>query len=129
MRKAILMMLLAVASSSALAEWLEIDSNKISTVYVDITTIRKAGNRVSIWSLHGYKTVRKVMGRTYRSIKMQSEYDCQEEKMRMLYLSEHSENNGGGIIIHSESTPDSNWRPVPTDSVSKTILEIACLKQ
>jgi hypothetical protein len=48
MRKPILMMLLAVVSSSAAAEWVELGSNEISTAYSDPATIRRNGDMVKM---------------------------------------------------------------------------------
>jgi len=55
MRKAILMMLLAVASSSAAAGWVEVNSDETVTVYADPATVRRAGNRATMWVLYDYK--------------------------------------------------------------------------
>jgi len=46
MYKVILMMLLAVVSSSAMAEWVEVDTSDDSTYYANPNTIRKSGNKV-----------------------------------------------------------------------------------
>jgi len=56
MRKAILAILLAVASSSAAAEWVEVDSDETLTFYINPTTIRRDGNLVRMWELLEYKT-------------------------------------------------------------------------
>lgn len=58
MRKAIVMMLLAAVSSSAAAEWVELNRDEISTDYFDPTTIRKAGDMVKVWSLTDHKTAK-----------------------------------------------------------------------
>ena len=129
MYKIILVMLLAIVSGNALAEeWIEIGGGKELTIYVESTFVHKEGDRVKIWTLHNFKTARKATGRTYKSMKMQSEYNCKEETTRILFLSEYSENNGGGKMVYSDSPHNSNWRPVPPDSTSKALLEIACWK-
>ena len=57
MHKAILMMLLAVVSSSAMAEWTVVNENKEFIQYADLATIRKLGNKVKMWGLNDYKNV------------------------------------------------------------------------
>lgn len=52
MHKAILMILLAVVSSSAVAEWVQFGGNETITIYVDPATIHKAGNMVKMWFLY-----------------------------------------------------------------------------
>ena len=46
MKKLLITLLLAVLSTSAIAEWVPINDSDISTYYVDPATIRKAGNKV-----------------------------------------------------------------------------------
>jgi hypothetical protein len=48
MRKLILILLLAVLSSSAMAEWIKVGANDNSTIYADPATIRKEGNMVKM---------------------------------------------------------------------------------
>jgi len=81
MHKAILIMLLAVVSSSAMAEWVSLgeSGDKTLTNYADPATIRKSGNRVKMWSLYDFKTVQV----RFRSVRLQIEYDCKEEEYRV----------------------------------------------
>lgn len=51
MRKTILMLLLAVVSSSAEAGWIAVGDGENMTTYADPTTIRKTGDRVKMWAL------------------------------------------------------------------------------
>ena len=86
MHKAILMMILAVVSSSAMAEWDKLGATNVSTVYVEPTTIRKSVNKVKMWSLENFNSVQVVIGKKYLSTKTQDEYDCKEEQYRTLYF-------------------------------------------
>jgi len=51
MRKAILMMLLAMASGNAAAEWVKVAETHRSVIYVNPASIRKVGHIVKMWSL------------------------------------------------------------------------------
>ena len=53
MKKLLLILLLAVVTSSAMAEWVEFteDDEETLTVYADPDTIQKTGNIVKMWSL------------------------------------------------------------------------------
>ena len=131
MRNAILMMLLAVVSSSAAAEWVEVGSDETATVYADTATIRKARNRVKMWSLFDYKTVRvpdKPL-QPYLSMRGQSEYDCKKQRSRGLSVSFHPGHMARGdvTLIHTNASPD-NWRPVPPGSVIEALWKVACGK-
>jgi len=61
------------------------------------------------------------------SIKRQEEYDCKEEKKRLLYLVFHSENMGKGDIVFTIDTP-SKWTPIVPASISQFLGGVACGK-
>jgi len=128
MHKAILMILLAVVSSSAIAEWIEIGATDNSTLYFDSNTIRKSGNKVKMWSLSDFNSVEEVSGDKFLSEMHQDEYDCKEEQTRLLYLTWHSENMGGGNVVYVENEPDKNWSPIPPESANEILWKFACGK-
>jgi hypothetical protein len=132
MRKAILMMILAVVSSSAAAEWTAVSSNEKFTVYVESATIRKNGNMVEIWQLFDEKTAETVAGITYMSSKDQEEFDCKEKLARPLYSTYHSGNMGRGEIVFTNETPGNsiygNWTPVMPGTIIETLWKFACGK-
>ncbi|TAN77789.1 MAG: hypothetical protein EPN14_07310 [Gallionella sp.] len=128
MRKAVFMILLAVVSGSAMAEWFEVGSNEITAIYVDPATIQRSGNMAKMWHLVDFKRVKKDMGDPYRSTKDQNEYDCKEEKLRRRAFSQHAENMGGGKVVYSD-TFTTKWKPVPPDSGTQILWKFACVKK
>jgi hypothetical protein len=127
MHKAILMMLLAIVSSSATAvEWIEVDFDGNVTVYADLATIRKVGDRVKMWILIDYKTAQ--AGNPYMSIRGQSEFDCKRERMRSLFLSFYSSNMGRGHVVDSDDDP-AKWKRVTPGSIDDSLWQIACGKR
>ena len=128
MRKVILMMLLAVASNSAMAEWVNVGSNENVSIYVDPTTIQRAGNMAKMWHLFDFKYVKEDMGEPYLSTREQNEYDCKEEKYRRRATSQHSKNMGSGKVVYSDSYT-AKWKPVPPDSGIEIMWKFACLKR
>ena len=128
MKKLLITLILAVVSSSAMAEWVFVgeDAHRTINIYVDYNTIRKTGNMVKMWSLYDYKTVMSLAGYKYLSQKLQNEYDCQEEKSRIIVNIYYDRNMGGRAISPlSRYTPDV-WVSVPPGSVNEHILKIAC---
>jgi hypothetical protein len=121
------MMLLAVVSSSAAAEWVEVDSDETVTFYIEPTTIRRDGNLVKMRGLLEYKAARVRDKAKYRSSKAESEYDCKDEKLRTLSLSLYPRNMAKGKAVYSTGDPD-QWRPVPPDGGIKVMWNIACGK-
>lgn len=125
MRRVILLSL-AILSSNALAEWREVgeDATHKITTYADPTTIRKAGNRVQMWHLFDLKATTEA----YRSLKVQSEYDCIQKQSRSLYASAHQGNMGNGKVVGIESDPG-DWKPIPLGSPKEYLFYIACGRQ
>ena|SRR3989338_622319 len=128
MHKVILMMLLSVMSSSAMAGWVKVGSNEKTTIYVDSATIQRTGHMAMMWHLIDFKTAKKDMGEAYVSTKDQNEYDCNEKKLRRRAFSEHSKNMGGGEVVYSDSFT-TKWKPVTPESGIQILLETACGKR
>jgi len=128
MKKLLLTLMLSIVSSSAMAEWVEVDSNEKFIAYADPITIRKSGNKVKMWGLMDYNSVNEGAGYKYLSSKAQNEFDCKEEQRRTLYFSWHSENMGGGDVVYIGDEPTKNWSPVAPGSVGKNLWKFACGK-
>lgn len=119
-------MLLVVVSTSVTAEWTGVGINEQSTVYADLTTIRKSGNLVKMWSLHDYKTTQGMTLNTpYKSSKLRSEFDCKEGQSRQLYMSMHLKNMGIGDTIWVEDKPR-NWVTIIPGSIIEALWKLAC---
>ena len=131
MRTAILLMLLAVVSTSAAVEWPVwdvVDNNEATIIYADTTTIRNTGNVAQMWNLFDFKTGKVLSGvKETLSFKKEQEYDCNNQRARTLYISWHSGHMGGGEIIGSDSNPGS-WRPVLLGTSLERLWKIACGK-
>ena len=128
MHKAILMMLLAVVSSSAMAEWVLIaeDKEEIFTIYADPATIRKTGNTVKMWSLDDHKMAQKPDVISSRGL---DEYDCEKKQRRPLFLAAYSGHMGKGetVLIHNER---GDWNPTsPSFGLYTSMaLPMACIR-
>ena len=88
MHKTILMMLLSVISSSAVAEWIEVGRNITVGVvfYADPTTIHKSDEKVKMWILVDLEPGEgHSRDKVFKSIKTQREYDCKKKQHRRLY--------------------------------------------
>ena len=129
MCKTIFLLLLAVVSSGAAAEWVQVGANETITSYADPATIRKEGATVKMRDLCDFKTVQaRPYGMPYLSQKMQREYDCTQQRARIIELLHYSENMGQGDITHSDSEPG-KWEAVAAGTASKALWEFACGKR
>ena len=121
MKKLFLIGLMMLASSTW-AEWVFYSETDRSTFYYDPATIRKDGHIRRVWELNDLRKRHKdgEMSRRYRA-----EYDCKQERMRYLGLSEHSEPMAAGKLLNTFGE-DKDWREVPPGTVLETILKIVC---
>ncbi len=129
MRKTILMLLLASASSNAFAEWVAIGGDEVSTVYVDPATILKIGDKVKMWHLADFnKGQVTATGRQYASQKSQYEYDCKARQARLLTFVSHTRNMGAGAMVEGDWHP-LKWEPPAPGSVVDYLRKYACAKR
>lgn len=138
--KIILMLLLIVVSSCAVSYdeihhdsqrlvWDEVGINDDgATIYADLASIRKSGNRVKMWSLHDYKSVRNTYGIRNLSSRLLNEYDCKEEQVMMRLLYVHSGNMGRGEAIQINGEYCCWWSHVSSGTINETLWKLACGK-
>ena len=131
MKRLLMGLMLLVTAGAASAEWTRVSDMDEFIQYVDKATIRRNGNLVKMWDLTDYKIVRNsdfAIGNSYLSGKMQREYDCKEEKERLLALTWFSGQMGGGKVVYSE-TNVTRWIPIQPESIGETVWKIACGKK
>lgn len=129
-RLLIALTLLVLSSGLAYAEWVKVSVSDETgkTVYVDPATIRRDSNLVKMWQFYDYKTVQTVGGNRFLTAKEQWEFDCAEERGRVVARKEFSGNMGGGTMVFTNSEVG-KWIPVIPGSISQTVWEVACGKQ
>ena len=126
MNRLLLGLMFLLTATAAMAEWTAIAENDELIVYVDTATIRRNGNLVKMWDLRDFKTIQTTAsGASFLSSKAQNEYDCKEEKMRLLAFSWFSGQMGRGKVVFSHSDPE-KWTPIGPDSIGETFWKIAC---
>ena len=126
--KLLIAALLAVFSTSVLAEWTEVDGNGDFTAYADRSTIRKSGNRVKMWDLTDFKVVKTVQGKSRLSGASQQEYDCKEETIKVLTFIWYSKNMGVGEVVYSSGTMHEEPIPMSPSSIGEALFKVACGK-
>ncbi len=130
MKKLLFVLMLAVVSSSAMAEWVEVagsakgtEKTEVITVYADPDTILKTGNMVKIWSLTDYKITEEESCVT--SARQKDEYDCKEKKHRILFIAFYSGHMGKGETVFIDNERG-DWHQPLAGSVDEAILDFAC---
>jgi len=129
MKKRLLTLVLAVVSSSAMAEWVYIGGNDRFTLYSDPTTISESGNMVKMLRLTDFKTVQGNTGEHYMSTKRQDEYNCVKEQRRIIFITAHSENMGEGYVVMRVVNKPGDWKSISPGSQGEAVWEFACGKK
>ena len=130
MTRLLLIILLFLNSAPAYAEWVKVSDGDEAekTVYVDPATIRRNSNLVKMWQLQDYKTVQTVGGIRFLTAEEQWEFDCAEERSRVLALKEFSGNMRSGTVVYS-NTEVGKWQPVAPGTLGHKLWTVACSKK
>jgi hypothetical protein len=99
-----------------------------ASLYVDSDTIRREGGLVKLWDLIDAKTIQTEADISYLSIKSQTEYDCLNERGRLLTIMFFSGNMGSGKVLFSGSDKQT-WVPVDPEGLDKVRWDYACGKK
>jgi len=111
------------------AVWVEVGVNDDgATVYADPASIRKAGNRVKMWSLHDHKSVRNTLGLMNLSSRSLNEYDCKVKQVTMHFLYVHSGNMGRGEALQINGEYCCWWSHVSPGTINEILWKTACGK-
>lgn len=118
-----LIIALLFVSGSASAGWVEVGGNEGTSLYIDPTTFRKDGNLRKLWQLNDLKERHKDGELSRRA---RNEYDCKNERFRVLSLSTHSEPMASGMILYQSSAESTKWNDIPPGTLAETVLKIVC---
>jgi hypothetical protein len=123
-----LMALLNVGQAEA--EWVDIGSKSEQglTVYFDPDTVHSSGDVVTLWALFDYKTIQSIVGGPWLSSKAQRQFDCVENRVRLLGYMTFTGNMGSGDPVFSNSQ-ESKWERIAPDSIDRRLSEVACHKK
>jgi hypothetical protein len=116
--------LLALVAAPAWAGWVAVSESNDLVAYIDPTSIRKNGNFRKVWQVQDLKQ-RGKGGEMSRRLLI--EYDCKEERFRILLTSTHSEPMADGKTLVSSDDPG-KWVAFPPDTPAEDTLEIVCTK-
>lgn len=125
-----LITLLLLSVGPVYAEWVEVVANDEvgMTAYVDPDTIHTEGNLVKVWTLFDYKTIQTIVGGPWLSSKTQRQFDCVEERVRVVGFITFTGNMGSGETVNSNSD-EQKWRPIQPGSVEQALWKVVCKKK
>ena len=114
--------LLLLACLPASAEWSYVDGSEGYERYLDRETIARDGKLARVWEVDDI-AVPDQSG--VQSLRSRTEYDCEDRKYRVLYLSGHSDHMTEGAQLFSGQV-DGEWKPVLDDTLGELSMDIAC---
>jgi hypothetical protein len=123
MKKIIIACLLATSAASAFSEWTREGETNSANFYIDYETIRKDGSARKVWGVTDLKQRHKDGEMSRRAM---YEYNCKNERFRLLALSKYSESMAGGETLFDGGADPKGWVEIPPNSPSKRILKIVC---
>ncbi len=127
--KNIVVLLLLMVSTNVFAEWTKIASVNDNTVYIDIGSIKRKGNKVKVWYLYDFNTVRKFENYNYLSQVQHDEFDCKDTTSRMLDYYWYSGNKRSGGVVYSETNIKDVGISIMPDSILEGLFTIVCGKK
>jgi hypothetical protein len=120
--------LLLLPATSAVAAWQEIGSNEQSTVSIDMSTLKRDGDKARIMSMLDFKTpgTDPQTKQQIRSIIGLNEYLCEKVQYRPIEYKVFAGNKGKGKVVVDVKSPDSPFEAITSGSWAAGVYSIAC---
>ncbi|MBU3640822.1 surface-adhesin E family protein [Polynucleobacter sp. Fuers-14] len=132
MKKILLAACFLLIANRASAEWFLIGTNndKSNTTYIDSDTHKVTGvNSATSWFLMDFKNSMKVGNVMYQSSKTLYEFNCRDDRYRVLAMYFYSKNMGNGdAVSSSEDYKNNDWSSIPPGTVMSAMKKFACIK-
>ena len=97
-------------------------------MYLDPSSVVKSGDGAKVWTLYDYLSVQTGGdGQKYRSVRIQTEIDCKQDRLRLFTLLFHSGPMATGEAVGSEPGA-TDWEPVSAAHKVTGLWKLACAK-
>ena len=120
--RCLVLVFLMLATSPAWAEWMKVTASSDDVYYLDTSTIRINGNFRKAWTLIDFI---KIGRKGLKSLKAFKEFDCKEERFRVLTAVGYEGQMGTGTVLGSEN-PTIPWGYVAPQTASAEVLRFVC---
>jgi hypothetical protein len=128
MQRMFFIIMFVMSAGPVCAEWVAVEkpyqTAGLETLYFDPETIRRDGNRATLWQLTDIKwnsTTR------YLSRKTHKEFQCEGFLVRVLQVVEFSRQMGAGRST-SGYIENGSWQPIAAHSINEALWKTACEK-
>ena len=122
MKRILLTALLLTTTPMVWAGWVEFGKSDGATFYIDPLTIRKEGNLRRVWQLLELEKEAPDGERSRRSL---FEYDCKNERHRIVDTTRHSGIMAGGKVLGSGGE-SREWQHIAPGTIVARFLKTVC---
>jgi hypothetical protein len=119
--------MLTLIGMPAWAGWQIVGSNGVSNLFADNGPIRREGDKVRMWDMIDYREPQERDGMSYRSMKVEVEYDCEAQRYRNLSATLHVGRLAEGEPVATYARPDA-WQAIQAGSGIDLLAKFACDK-
>lgn len=123
--KTILAIFLVSFSQLTYAEWVEASFSDEYKAYVDIKSLSKLKDIVSMSSLYDFQKPQQLNKSSFLSVKHIREYDCNQNRQRVIYSEFYNLNMGKGELL-GKTTKLYSWRDNGPNTVDEHLWQVAC---
>ncbi len=127
-----ILLFVCIGVGPAYAGWVSLggDDELGLTIYIDPTTIDRNEGQRSLWVLYDFKTMQtKEGGVSFRSAKMQWEYDCWKSRTRLLTIVHYAGAMESGEMVLKSSPSKQEWVSIDqlqSGTIAKDLWTLAC---
>lgn len=122
-----LLALLVLMGVPAWAGWQIVGSNGASDLFADNGPVRREGDKVRMWDMIDYRELQERAGVSYRSMKVEVEYDCAVRRFRNLSATLHAGRLAEGEPVATYARADA-WQEIQAGSGIELLAKFACDK-
>lgn len=123
----VVMIITALSYGTASAEWVRTGGTHKYDGYVDMATIGQTDKNVTLWTLRDFTVTRQVARGPYRSVKTKKQYDCRNNRSRLLFSKYYAEQMGKGRLVY-QGQGTKQWARVAPGSDGEAEWKVACRK-
>ena len=123
--KFFLLAFVMMIGSPAWAEWAKVSSSNGTDFYIDFASVKAEGTKRTTWQLTNYSTPQSLVDVYYLSSRARVEFDCKEEKSRLLTITVFSMRNADGKPLITVDEP-TKWSDIAPYTTARGILNTVC---
>jgi hypothetical protein len=112
---------------TAVAEWVRVGGTHKYDGYVDMASIGQTDQNVTLWTLRDFAVTRQVARGSYRSVKTKKQYDCRNNRSRLLFVKYYAEQMGKGRLVYQGKATKQRAK-VASGSDGEAEWKVACRK-